>query len=208
MQARNDAGPVIGDAAEYPQRVDLVLRIQVIGRFVEQVDVGRLRQDLCDGQAAALPSRQRQDITIRQVPDTDHFERCTREFVILVRLPAETPDMRMAADERRIEHRCRKDIVGVLRQQREAPGDLLPPQRSYRVVTQADGTPVRLPQTGKRQQGQCLAGSVAAEHGDELAAVQRHFQGFDQSASGDADAEPRYLEQSGVVSAHADSLAQ
>jgi len=116
--------------------------------------------------------------------------------------------MGVPPDERGIQHLCGEDIVGVLRQQRQPPGDLLPAHRVHQFAVQAYGAGVGLPQAGERQQRQRLAAAVAAEDGNDLAAAEGHVQCFDQHPSGHADAQRRYLQQWFVVSRHPDSLAQ
>ena len=64
MEAGYHARTAIGQLPENAQRVDLVLWIQVVGRLIEQLDVGRLSQDLGNGKSAALSARKRQDVAI------------------------------------------------------------------------------------------------------------------------------------------------
>jgi hypothetical protein len=62
VKAGDNAGSLIGSSPENLQRVQLVLRVQVIGGLVKQVDLGRLRQDLRYCEPTSLTAGQRQNI--------------------------------------------------------------------------------------------------------------------------------------------------
>ncbi len=82
MQARDHASAVARGLPEDAQRFHLVLGIEMIRRFVEQVDVGRLGEHLGDRETATFSARQRQDVTVRQVADADRLERRMGQFIV------------------------------------------------------------------------------------------------------------------------------
>ena len=98
--------------------------------------------------------------------------------------------MGVPADERSIQHRCRKYVIGILRQQGEVLRHPLPPHCADRVTLQADGAGLRATQPRERQQGERLAAAVAAQDGDEFATQKAQREALDEHPSGHADAEP------------------
>ena len=61
-----------------------MLRIEVIRRFIEQVQIRCLGQDLCDGESAALAAGQSQHVTIGESFKIDRCERCCRNVEVLL----------------------------------------------------------------------------------------------------------------------------
>ncbi len=74
MQAGDHGRSVVGALAKQPQRVKLVLRVEVIGRLVKQVYVGLLSQHLRDREPAPFSSRQREYVATRQAGEVDSRE--------------------------------------------------------------------------------------------------------------------------------------
>jgi hypothetical protein len=143
VQAGNHRRSGIGLFPEKAQCVELVLRIEVVGRLVEQVDVRLLREDLCNGQPSTFAAGQGQHVAARKAVQIDSRQRRVADLDILDRFPLKAPDMRVPSNHRRIEYGCRKDIVNVLWQQREMPRCILSPGLGDILPAQLDRPPGR-----------------------------------------------------------------
>ena len=95
--------------------------------------------------------------------------------------------MRVAADQRGIEHRGRENVLCILRQQREILRDILTPLGLQRLTEKQDLALVMFTQAGECQQGQRFAGTILTEHSKKVAAADSHLQIPHQRAAGNGD---------------------
>ena len=106
---------------------------------------------------------------------------------VFFRFPLETSDVRVPANQRRVHHRCRKDIVNDLRQERELLRDPLSRQRVNVVAIQLHVSAFRGAQTCQCRHCQRLAGAVLPEDCEELARMQFEVEFIDEQAPRHAD---------------------
>ncbi len=66
MQTGDNSGAVVRGGAKQPERVELVLRVEVIGWLIEKIDLRPLRQHLGDSESAPLTARQGQYVARRE----------------------------------------------------------------------------------------------------------------------------------------------
>ena len=86
-----------------------------------------LRQHLSDSESSPFAARQCQHVARRQVRQTDRRQRCTCDMrKSAADSQLKSADVRVPADQCRIEYRGRKDIVDMLWQQRQLQGNFLP----------------------------------------------------------------------------------
>jgi hypothetical protein len=83
MKTRDHGCARVSGAAKYPQRIKLMLWIQVVGRFIKQVNIRFLRQYLCNSEPTTFAAGQGQNISLRQVRETDCLERISCCLMIL-----------------------------------------------------------------------------------------------------------------------------
>ena len=115
MQAGDDNGSRVGSVAEQLQGIELMLWVQVIRGFIQQVDVGLLGQNLGNREPSPLAAGQCQHIARRESREAYRIERCIGYGKIDIGLPVKTSDMRVTVDHRSIKHSRRKNIVDMLR---------------------------------------------------------------------------------------------
>jgi hypothetical protein len=115
VQARDYGRTVIRLAAEQLQRVELVLRVEVIRRFVQQVYLRLLCEHLGNGEASTFAARQREHVPVREFMKVDGGKCSLRDRGVPRGLPLESSDVRMAPDHGRLEDGRGKDVVNVLR---------------------------------------------------------------------------------------------
>ena len=116
MKARNNGGASISFLPEQPQSIELVLRIQMISRFIEQIQIWRLCQYLSDRQPTPFTTGQGQDISTREIFKVDRCQGRRRNVDIRLRFPIQATDMWMATNQSCIDYGRWKNIVDVLRQ--------------------------------------------------------------------------------------------
>ena len=170
MQVGNDSRAVSRLGGEYLQYVQLVLRVEVIRRLVEEINCRTLCQDLCDRDTPPLAAGERRDIPLRKTLEVHELQGSRRNFAILRRFQFERSDVRMTPDQHRLHHGRGKHIVHVLGQKRHSPCYLLPSQRLERLPAQLYVTAIRCKKTRERVHAASLSGAILAEHRDELAA--------------------------------------
>jgi hypothetical protein len=141
MQARDDRGTIVDFFPEQAQGIELVLRVEVICRFVEQVDVRLLCKYLRNCESPPLSARQSQHVTASQSPEVDGRERRTTDIEVLGRLPLEASNVWMTAYHGGIEYRCREYIVDMLRQQGELSRNVSPVTGGDVLAVQQDLSP-------------------------------------------------------------------
>ena len=111
-----------------PQHIQLVLGVEVICRFVKQVDCRCLCQRLSNCKSAPLATRQSADIAVRNISQVHLVQGLLRDTPVLFRFPLQPANMRVSPYQHGVENRCREDILGILRQQRQVLGDVLAPR--------------------------------------------------------------------------------
>src|SRR5688572_8603326 len=114
MKAGDDRTSGIGARAEETQHVELVVRIEMVGGFIEQINARGLCERGGDGDAAAFATGQRLNVVSFHAREPDRAQRIARETNILPAFPAPEVNMRMAADGRRFEYRGGKGILAGL----------------------------------------------------------------------------------------------
>ena len=172
MQAGDNACAIVGQTPEDVQRVQLMMRVEVIGRLVQQKDIRCLGQHLRDREPPPFPAGQSENIARHQLGKTHCLQRRLPGFEIVPGFAAKPTDVRVATDHHGVEHSSREDVVYDLRQQRESLGDRLPPRRKNFRIRQHDLPTFRVPQARQRHQGQGFTGAILTEHGDKLAFAQ------------------------------------
>ena len=147
--------------AQQLEHVDLMMRIEMIDRLVEQVHVGILREQRRDRDASSLAARQRGDVALRQLLQVDGRERRGRDAPIIVALPLPEADVRMPADQHGFQDGRGKRILGRLREQTEAACELASRPLARLRSSRHNRSAGRRAQARQRVQRQCLAGAVA-----------------------------------------------
>ncbi len=61
------------------QQCDLMMRVEVMGRFVQQVEFRLLRQQCCQGQAAPFAARQRRAVALFDAVQVGALQRLPRQ---------------------------------------------------------------------------------------------------------------------------------
>jgi hypothetical protein len=98
--------------------------------------------------------------------------------------PSQPADVRVTADQGRVQNRRREDVLRVLRQQGKAARNVPARQPCEVLPAQPDASGGGRSQAGQRQQGQRLSGAIASEHRDELAPCQGEPEGIDEDTPG------------------------
>src|SRR5690606_393290 len=111
VQVGNDSRAVSRLGGEYLQYVQLVLRVEVIRRLVEEINCRTLCQDLCDRDTPPLAAGERRDIPLRKTLEVHELQGSRRNFAILRRFQFERSDVRMTPDQHRLHHGRGKHIV-------------------------------------------------------------------------------------------------
>ena len=181
--------PGIGARTEELQHFIAVLRVQVIGRLVEQADGRVLCQQRGDLEPPALAARERRDVARGEFREPDRGERRIRAREVLGAFPLPEWQVRVAPDQRRVEHGGWERILGRLRQQREPARALAAGPRSEVAAVECDAARGRRAKSSQRVQGQRLADAIAAEHRDEFAAPRLERERADERAAVDRDVE-------------------
>lgn len=114
MKTGDNASPCIGGTPKDTQCIELMLRIQVIGRLVEQIDVWSLGQHLGDRDSAPLATGQGENVTGGQSSEPHAAQSIIRDRVIVRGLPAKSADVRVPSNQHRVDDSCGKDIVNNL----------------------------------------------------------------------------------------------
>jgi len=153
--------PVLSD-------VDLVAKVEVDGRLVEQQDGRRLGDSQRHQDELALAERELAGVAAEQVTQPDPLDRCrnrrsvrrpvTTEW-ILVRKPAEAHDL---LDRRRERQRR------LLWHDREPPSDGRTIETGDRIAAQLDTPHDGRDDAGRRAQQRRLAGAIRADEGNPL----------------------------------------
>ncbi len=204
MQRGNDGAALIGEPAEQAENCELVVRIEVIGRFIEQEDARLLGEQCGHRHPALLPAGEGVGVPHGEIPQVHRRERLARQALILGRFPLPQRQVGVAADQHRLHRGGDERILQVLRQQPE-------PQRHRAALELQERRAIEphlagggSAQPGKRVQGECLARAVAAENRHHLTGRELHGQFMHQLARAGAHTdvhrgEPRV---SGELRAH------
>ena len=87
MQAGDNCRSGLSLFSKNIQHVQLVLRIQVIGRFVQQIDGRCLRKRLSDREATPLATRQSSDVPVLHRPQVHLLQGVLRDILVFNRFP-------------------------------------------------------------------------------------------------------------------------
>ncbi len=184
------------------------MRVEVIRRLIEQIDIRRLRQHLGNGEPASFASRQGQDVAPRQRIEPHDPQRLGGDRNIPGGLPLQAADMRMPPYHCRLHYRRGKDVVDELGQQGQVLRDPVPGRGKHIVSPEADRSGVGPAQPGERQQGQRLARAVLAQDGNEFARAYIEVEVIDERPARYGDAQVSAAEQSCGSGSHLASVAQ
>ena len=123
VQHHDDGGPLHAvEVGQKIQHLDLVADVEKGGGFVEQQDIGLLRQRHGDPDALALPAGQFVDRALGQIRGAGRLKRRGHRLVVLHAPAAEKPLVRMPATADEIGHGYPFRGDRRLRQQAERPG--------------------------------------------------------------------------------------
>ncbi len=167
-----------------------------------------MRQYLRDSQASAFPARQRQYISVSEFAQPDRVECRLGNGDVLRGFPLKSGNMGVPANHGRVEHRGRKYIVDVLREQRQRPGRFPATCRDDIVTMKERLSCGRRAQACERMQGQGFACAVLSEDGEEFSGAQLERQVLDQRSTGHVDAEVTTGKQRVPGGVHAHSVSQ
>jgi len=103
-----------------------VVRIEVVGRFIEQKDARLLGEQCGHGHPALLPAGESVGAPHREIPMSTAASASRGQALILGRFPTATAQVRVAADQHRLHRGGDERILQVLRQQPQ-------PQRTDRA---------------------------------------------------------------------------
>ena len=176
MQRGDDGAALIGESAEQAEHRELVVRIEMIGRLVQQENARLLGEQCGHGHPALLPAGEGVGAPRGEIPHVHRRERLARQALILGRLPLPQCQVWVAADQHRLQCGGDEGILQVLRQQpqpqRHGPALELQERRAIEQYLAAGGRA----QPGQRVQGEGLARTVAAENRHHLAGSELHRQ--------------------------------
>jgi hypothetical protein len=114
-------------------------------------------------------------------------ERGVRRRQIRIVLPLPEGQVRVTADQRRLEHRGGEGVLGQLRQQGKPPGPLAVAPFTDLATVEHHAARGRTAKARERMQRQRLADAIAPEHGDELAAHGGKLEALHERSPGNGD---------------------
>ena len=117
MQRGDDGAALIGELAEQAEHRELVVRIEVIGRLIEQKDARLLGEQCSHGHPALLPAGEGVGAPHCEIQHVHRRERLARQALILGRFPLPQCQVWVAADQHRLHRGGDERILQVLRQQ-------------------------------------------------------------------------------------------
>jgi hypothetical protein len=145
--------------AQQLQHIELMMRVEMIDRLVEQQHFGILREQCRERGAATFAAGQRVDIALREIVECDSSAALVRDGAIGVAFPAPEVDVRMTADEHAVEHRRRKRILGRLREQTELARECAARPVRERLAIERD-----VPRAGARRPRACATSASCPRH--------------------------------------------
>ncbi len=148
----------------------------MVGRLIQQIHRGLLRQQRRDGHAALLTAGQGIGAPRRKTRHVHGGERRARQFLVLRRLPLPQRQVRMAADQHRLERGADEGILQILRQEADPQRDRAAAQLRERRAGEHHRAAGRRAQACERVQREGLAGTVAAQDRHDLARRELHRQ--------------------------------
>ena len=117
VQAHDHGSAGVREPPENPQHVELMLRIQLVYRFVEQEDGRILGEDRGDREPPPLTARQRCNVAVFEAGEIDRSQGTLCGCTVVRAFPGPEIEVWVTPDEHGLERRCRKRIVDQLRQQ-------------------------------------------------------------------------------------------
>ena len=172
VQHHDDADAVLACAPrKQVEHGDLVVEVEVGERLVEEVQPGLLRQQGGDGEALALAAGERMHFARAEAGEVHRRQRLARKALVLAALPGPAVEMRMAADQRRLQHRRLEGVEVALRQQAAQAGGAAQAELFVGFAAEQKAAGLGLAQAGQRRQQCGLAGAIAAEDGQALSCL-------------------------------------
>jgi hypothetical protein len=111
---------------------ELVMRIEVIGRLIQQEDSRVLRQQRRHRHTALLTPGERVGAAQRKDLHVHSTQRCARDLLVLRAFPLPQRKVWMAPDQHRFEGGADEGVLEILRQQAEPEGEYAPAQLGHR----------------------------------------------------------------------------
>ena len=179
--------------------------IEMRRRLVEQQEVGVLRQERGQRDAAPLAAGERAQLPRGETGEADVGERAVRALDVGRGLPLPAREMRMAADQHRFQHRGGKEVDAVLRQPAAAARTLARRERRERRAVVRDLARVRRAQAGEGGEQRRLAGAVRPDDRPGFAGADVEIEAGAQRAPGTATARPRHDRRGGAMASNASS---
>ncbi len=169
---REIAFPV--EAREQRGDVELVAEVERRGRFVEQQDLGLLRQGAGDDDALFLAARERGEAAPLEGESAGGCERLPGNGHVARALEGECAKVRIAPHQRNLEHRVVEREVGFLRHDRDRTRQGGAGERRQVRAVQRDRPGLRAQDAGEQPQQRRLARAVGAEDADHAASLDAH----------------------------------
>src|SRR5665213_4591356 len=116
MQSRDHGGAVIGAPAQQLQRLELMVGVELVGRLIQDKYLRRLSQHGCEGRAAPLATGQSKYVASFVPGESHRTQRLRCDCEVLSRFPLPAADMRMAAEQHRLQYVHWERVFDILRQ--------------------------------------------------------------------------------------------
>jgi len=168
---------------------DLMIEVEVGERLVQQIQARLLRQQRGNGQALALAAGERVHLAAAEAGEVHRRQRLARDALVLLPFPVPAAEVRMAADQRRLQHGRLEGIEVSLRQQAAQLGGAARIQRGIVLAAERNRAGLGLTQAGQCRQQRRLAGAVAAEDGHPLAGGEVEAEPGGDAHAADVDVE-------------------
>jgi hypothetical protein len=191
VQAHRHGSPVVREAPEDPQHVELMLRIELLDRFIQQVIQRVLGQHRGSGQASPLAARQGADVAIVECGQVDRCQATVCHGPVRIRFPLPEAEVRMPPDQYRVQRGGRKRVLVDLRQQPDATCEVALRPVVQRAPTQCDFASRCFTQTRQGMQRRALARAIAPEDGQDGTGVDLQVEVLHQRASRYLQREPQ-----------------
>jgi hypothetical protein len=159
-----------------------MVRVEMIGRLIQQVNPGLLSQERRNGNTPLLTSREGIRSPVCKVRQVNGRQRFACGTLVLRGLPLPQCQVRVAPDQHHFERGGYECVLEILRQQPEPQCDSLAREALEWHSVQLHLACVRRPQARQRMQREGFSGAVATEYGYHLARRKLNRQLVDQCA--------------------------
>ena len=119
VQRDDDGRAAVRALAQQLQRLELVIRIELVGRLIQQEEARCLREDRRQRGAPPLAARQGEYVALLVTGKSDGGERIRRDGEVAGRFPLPPRDMRMPAQQHGFNDARREWVLDILRQKRQ-----------------------------------------------------------------------------------------